>query len=91
MILSLTSTRTGSQKLTLNGAAHATTFTIRLAELTALSATGHTKKVTVEPGGEILRCAAASRRRRSSGAKNVVGMARDFVALNAPLAVVQLS
>ena len=91
MILPLISMRTGSQKLTLNGAAHATTFTIRLAELTALSATGHTRVVTVEPGGEILRCAAASRRRRSSGAKNVVRIVKDFVVLNAPLAVVQLS
>ena len=87
---SLIGTRTGNQKQTSNGEALARTFTTKLAALTAPNAIGHISQAIQERGGENLLCAAASRKKLSSGVMIALEMMWDCVENSALHAVKQL-
>jgi len=87
---SLIDMRTGSQKQTLSGEALVRIFTTKLVVLTAQNATGHISQAIQELGGENLQCAAASRKKLSSGVMIVPEMMWDSVEISAPHAVKQL-
>lgn len=77
------STRIGSQKQESLGVVVATTSMTRLAVLIAQNATGLTRTATQVLGGDRLQCAAANRRKLSSGETSAAQTVQDFVELSA--------
>lgn len=68
----------------------ATTSMTRLAVLIAQNATGPTRTATQVLGGDRLQCAAANRRKLSSGETSVARIVQDFAELFALLVMKQL-